>query len=128
MLFKRATDTCLSLRLLVHAIQRQSSQDFRNGHHSLYQGYPLFHANTSTSHCFSFCSHNDQTLFAFNSLFRNSSHNPIFTMSTATQTSQQNSAPSSPNPNQEIDSGAIITNAVPVSMVSPTSIKKKRST
>jgi hypothetical protein len=48
-------------------------------------------------------------------------------MSTATQTSQQNSAPSSPNPNQEIDSGAIITNAVPVSVVSPTSIKKKRT-
>jgi hypothetical protein len=49
-------------------------------------------------------------------------------MSSAEQTSQQNTAPSSPNPNQEIDSGAIITNAVPVSMVSPTSIKKKRST
>ncbi|KAK2436328.1 hypothetical protein QL285_021328 [Trifolium repens] len=49
-------------------------------------------------------------------------------MSSAEQTSQQNTAPSSPNPNQEIDSGAIITNAVPISMVSPTSIKKKRST
>jgi hypothetical protein len=48
-------------------------------------------------------------------------------MSTSTQTSQQNSAPPSPNTNQEIDSGAIITNAVPVSMVSPTSIKKKRT-
>ncbi|KAK2449011.1 hypothetical protein QL285_008249 [Trifolium repens] len=121
-------DTCLSLSLLVHAIQRQSSQDFRNGHHFLYQGYPLFHANTSTSLHYSFCSHNDQTLFAFNFLYRISSHNSIFTMSSATQTSQQNTAPSSPNPNQEIDSGAIITNAVPVSIVSPTSIKKKRST
>jgi hypothetical protein len=49
-------------------------------------------------------------------------------MSTATQTSQQNSAPSSPNPKQEIDSAAIITDAVPVSMVSPTRIKKKRTT
>ncbi|WJX67651.1 hypothetical protein P8452_52099 [Trifolium repens] len=48
--------------------------------------------------------------------------------SSAEQTSQQNTAPSSPNPNQEIDFGAIITNAVPISMVSPTSIKKKRST
>jgi hypothetical protein len=53
-------------------------------------------------------------------------------MSTATQTSQQTSAPSSPNPkspqqNQEIDSSAIIVDATPLSMVSPTSIKKKRS-
>jgi hypothetical protein len=45
----------------------------------------------------------------------------------STATSQQNSAPSSPNPNQEIDLAAIITDAVPVSMVSPTSIKKKRT-
>jgi hypothetical protein len=49
-------------------------------------------------------------------------------MSTTTQTSQQNSAPSSPNPNQEIDSAAIITDAIPVSMVSSTSIKKKGTT
>jgi hypothetical protein len=46
----------------------------------------------------------------------------------STATSQQNSVPSSPKPNQEIDSATIITDAVPVSMVSPTSIKKKRKT
>jgi shikimate 5-dehydrogenase len=49
-------------------------------------------------------------------------------MSTTTQTSQQNFAPSSPNLNQEIDSIAIIINAIPVSMVSTSSIKKKRLT
>jgi hypothetical protein len=53
-------------------------------------------------------------------------------MSTATRTSQQTSAPSSLNPNspkqnQEIDPNAIIVDATPVSMVSPTSIKKKRT-
>jgi hypothetical protein len=46
----------------------------------------------------------------------------------STTTSKQNSAPSSPNPNQETDPAAINIDAVPVSMVSPTSIKKKRKT
>ena len=131
MLFKRATDTCLSLRLLVHAIQRQSSQDIHNGHHSLYQGYPIIHANSSTiSLLFAFLSLNDQTLL----LSTPSTHLPILISSCLPPLKHHNKpllhhhqTLNHLNRIKKLILSAIIVDASPLSMVSPTSIKKKRS-